>query len=97
MDCAPHSLCQLGDSLEDATHGPRVATHHGVLELEASAPVGDGRDSPYLETLMLRMEEMEVRSGTDPHTSAAWAFIPARLQPVSGLGRATCPPKVRYL
>ncbi|XP_040485779.1 protein moonraker isoform X2 [Ursus maritimus] len=59
VDCAPHSLCQLGDSLEDATHGPRVATHHGVLELEASAPVGDGRDSPYLETLMLRMEEME--------------------------------------
>ncbi|XP_034503187.1 protein moonraker isoform X4 [Ailuropoda melanoleuca] len=59
VDCAPHSLCQLGDSLGDAAHGPRVATHRGVLESEASAPVGDGRDSPYLETLMLRMEEME--------------------------------------
>ncbi|XP_041626987.1 protein moonraker isoform X2 [Vulpes lagopus] len=27
--------------------------------LEVSAPVGGGRDSPYLETLMLRMEEIE--------------------------------------
>uniref|UniRef100_A0A7N5K045 Uncharacterized protein n=1 Tax=Ailuropoda melanoleuca TaxID=9646 RepID=A0A7N5K045_AILME len=93
VDCAPHSLCQLGDSLGDAAHGPRVATHRGVLESEASAPVGDGRDSPYLETLMLRMEEMEVRSVADPHDSAARAFIPPGLQPVSGLRRATCPRK----
>jgi len=59
VDRAPRSLRQLGDCLEDATHGPWATTRRRVSELEASAPVGDGRDSPYLETLMLRVEEME--------------------------------------
>ncbi|XP_030873647.1 protein moonraker isoform X3 [Leptonychotes weddellii] len=59
VDRAPRSLRQLGDCLEDATHGPWATTRRRVSESEASAPVGDGRDSPYLETLMLRVEEME--------------------------------------
>ncbi|XP_027980687.1 protein moonraker isoform X11 [Eumetopias jubatus] len=59
VDREPRSLRQPGDCLEDATHGPWATTRRRVSELEASAPVGDGRDSPYLETLMLRMEEME--------------------------------------
>ncbi|XP_064438637.1 protein moonraker isoform X7 [Mirounga angustirostris] len=59
VDRAPRSLRQLGDCLEDATHGPWATTRRRVSEPEASAPVGDGRDSPYLETLMLRVEEME--------------------------------------
>lgn len=66
VDRAPRSLRQLGDCLEDATHGPWATTRRRVSELEASAPVGDGRDSPYLETLMLRVEEMEVRFGAAP-------------------------------
>nr|XP_025719778.1 protein moonraker isoform X2 [Callorhinus ursinus] len=59
VDREPRSLRQPGDCLEDAAHGPWATTRRRVSELEASAPVEDGRDSPYLETLMLRMEEME--------------------------------------
>ncbi|XP_045840399.1 protein moonraker [Meles meles] len=59
LDCAPHSLRQLGDRLENAAHGPWPMTHRGGSESEASAPVGDGRGSPDLESLMLRVEEME--------------------------------------
>uniref|UniRef100_A0A452UAH1 KIAA0753 ortholog n=1 Tax=Ursus maritimus TaxID=29073 RepID=A0A452UAH1_URSMA len=91
VDCAPHSLCQLGDSLEDATHGPRVATHHGVLELEASAPVGDGRDSPYLETLMLRMEEMEKYQETVRQRYSKIVYADPRLWTQEGETEQTLP------
>ncbi|XP_044104780.1 protein moonraker isoform X1 [Neovison vison] len=59
LDRAPHGLHQLGDCLENAAHGPWATTHHGSLESETSAPIGDGRGSPDLESLMLRVEEME--------------------------------------
>ncbi|XP_059006065.1 protein moonraker isoform X2 [Mustela lutreola] len=59
VDRAAHSLHQLGDCLENAAHGPWTTTHHGGLESETSAPIGDGRGSPDLEGLMLRVEEME--------------------------------------
>lgn len=87
MDRAAHSLHQLGDCLENAAHGPWTTTHHGGLESETSVPIGDGRGSPDLESLMLRVEEMEVRSGAAPHTSAARMLVPAPLRPASGLGR----------
>uniref|UniRef100_A0A452QB09 KIAA0753 n=1 Tax=Ursus americanus TaxID=9643 RepID=A0A452QB09_URSAM len=85
------SLCQLGDSLEDATHGPRVATHHGVLELEDSAPVGDGRDSPYLETLMLRMEEMEKYQETVRQRYSKIVYADPRLWTQEGETEQTLP------
>ncbi|XP_032175462.1 protein moonraker isoform X1 [Mustela erminea] len=59
LDRAPHGLHQLGDCLENAAHGPWTTTHHGGLESETSAPIGDGRGSLDLESLMLRVEEME--------------------------------------
>lgn len=59
VDRAAHSLHQLGDCLENAAHGPWTTTHHGGLESETSVPIGDGRGSPDLESLMLRVEEME--------------------------------------
>lgn len=38
-------------------------THDKILGLETSATMGDSKDSPDLQTMMRRMEEMEVRSG----------------------------------
>ena len=35
-------------------------THTKIWESDALATLGDGKVSPYLETMMLRMEEMEV-------------------------------------
>ncbi|XP_029402217.1 protein moonraker isoform X7 [Mus pahari] len=50
---------QLGDCLEDTAHELWAMTHDKILGSETSARLGDGKDSPDLETMMLRMEEME--------------------------------------
>lgn len=46
--------------MEDTTRELRAMTHSKILEPDALATSGD---SLYLETMLLRMEEMEVRSG----------------------------------
>ncbi|XP_066119041.1 protein moonraker isoform X1 [Saccopteryx bilineata] len=54
-DCKPNS-CQLDGILEDTTHELWAMTHSEILEPGALATSGD---SSYLETMMLRMEEIE--------------------------------------
>ncbi|XP_054545613.1 protein moonraker isoform X2 [Talpa occidentalis] len=56
VDSEPNKIHQLDDSLENTTHGPWDMTHSKILESEALAALGD---SPYLETMILRMEEIE--------------------------------------
>ncbi|XP_025776036.1 protein moonraker [Puma concolor] len=55
-DGGPGSLRQQGDCLEG------TALRCDVLASQAQAPGAGGRDSPFLDTMMLRMEEMEVRT-----------------------------------
>lgn len=50
--------------MEDAAHELRAMTQDKTLGLETSATLGNRKESPDLETMMLRMEEMEVRSGS---------------------------------
>ncbi|XP_019672589.2 protein moonraker isoform X4 [Felis catus] len=52
-DGGPGSLRQQGDCLEG------TAIRCDVLASQARAPGAGGRDSPFLDTMMLRMEEME--------------------------------------
>ncbi|XP_030151226.1 protein moonraker isoform X2 [Lynx canadensis] len=52
-DAGPGSLRQQGDCLEG------TALRCDVLASQARAPGAGGRDSPFLDTMMLRMEEME--------------------------------------
>ncbi|XP_026903224.1 protein moonraker isoform X2 [Acinonyx jubatus] len=52
-DGGPGSLRQQGDGLEG------TALRCDVLASQARAPGAGGRDSPFLDTMMLRMEEME--------------------------------------
>lgn len=49
--------------MEDSAHELRAVTHDKILGSETSTRLGDSKDSPDLETMMLRMEEMEVRPG----------------------------------
>jgi len=49
--------------LEDTAHELWARTQDKILGSETSARLGDSKDSPDLETMMLRMEEMEVRPG----------------------------------
>ncbi|XP_005349692.1 protein moonraker isoform X1 [Microtus ochrogaster] len=56
---ASRNVHQLDDCLEDAAHELRAMTQNKTLELETSATLGNRKDSPDLETMMLRMEEME--------------------------------------
>ncbi|EGW06937.1 Uncharacterized protein KIAA0753 [Cricetulus griseus] len=56
------NIHHLDDCLEDAAHELWAMTHDKNLGLETSATLGDNKDSPNLETMMLRMEEMEVSS-----------------------------------
>lgn len=51
-----NNIRQLDDFLEDTAHELWVMTHSKILEPETLATL---KDSPYLETMMLRMEEME--------------------------------------
>ncbi|XP_035303208.1 protein moonraker isoform X4 [Cricetulus griseus] len=53
------NIHHLDDCLEDAAHELWAMTHDKNLGLETSATLGDNKDSPNLETMMLRMEEME--------------------------------------
>lgn len=53
------SICQLDDCLEDTAHELWAMTHDKILGSKTSATMGDSKDSPDLETMMLRMEEME--------------------------------------
>ncbi|XP_040605007.1 protein moonraker isoform X3 [Mesocricetus auratus] len=53
------NIHHLDDRLEDAAHELWAMTHDKNLGLETSATLGDSKDSPDLETMMLRMEEME--------------------------------------
>ncbi|XP_028643101.1 protein moonraker isoform X2 [Grammomys surdaster] len=53
------NICQLDDCFEDAAHELWAVTHDKILGSETSARFGDSKDSPDLETMMLRMEEME--------------------------------------
>ncbi|ELV12264.1 hypothetical protein TREES_T100003556 [Tupaia chinensis] len=52
---------QLNDFLEDTARELWALTHAKIVGCETFAPLGDGKDSPNLELMMLRMEEMEVR------------------------------------
>ncbi|XP_050018806.1 protein moonraker isoform X1 [Alexandromys fortis] len=56
---ASRNVHQLDDCLEDAAHELRAMTQDKTLGLETSATLGNRKDSPDLETMMLRMEEME--------------------------------------
>ncbi|KAM9046071.1 protein moonraker isoform 2-T5 [Megaptera novaeangliae] len=59
IDCESSSIHQLDDFLEDAAHELWAVTHSKISEPEALATWGDSEDSPRLEAMMLRMEEME--------------------------------------
>ncbi|XP_006165202.1 protein moonraker isoform X2 [Tupaia chinensis] len=50
---------QLNDFLEDTARELWALTHAKIVGCETFAPLGDGKDSPNLELMMLRMEEME--------------------------------------
>lgn len=56
LDCKSNNSPQLDDILEDTTRELRAMTHSKILEPDALATSGD---SLYLETMLLRMEEME--------------------------------------
>lgn len=59
VDCESSSIQQLDDFLEDAAHELWAVTHSKISEPEALATWGGSNDSPCLEAMMLRMEEME--------------------------------------
>ena len=60
VDGESSNVHQLDGFLEDTTHEHWPMTHSKIWESDALATLGDGKDSPNLETMMLRMEEMEV-------------------------------------
>ncbi|XP_046532557.1 protein moonraker isoform X1 [Equus quagga] len=59
VDSEPSNNHLLGHFLEDSAHELWAMTHSKILESEASDTLGDSKDGPCLETMMLRMEEME--------------------------------------
>ncbi|XP_057571775.1 protein moonraker isoform X1 [Hippopotamus amphibius kiboko] len=59
IDCESSNIHQLDDVLENTAHKLWAVTHSKILESDALAALGDSKDSPCLETMMLRMEEME--------------------------------------
>ncbi|XP_020032026.2 protein moonraker isoform X1 [Castor canadensis] len=54
-----NNIRQLDDFLEDTAHELWDMTHAKILGSETLATLGDSKDSPNLETMMRRMEEME--------------------------------------
>ncbi|KAM6175272.1 protein moonraker [Erethizon dorsatum] len=54
-----NNIHQLDNFLEDAAHELWAMTHDKILGSETLATLWDSKDSPNLETMMLRMEEME--------------------------------------
>nr|KAF6456643.1 hypothetical protein HJG63_007206 [Rousettus aegyptiacus] len=59
VNCDFNNIHQLDNFLEDTTHEFWAVTHSKILEPDTLATLGDNKDSPYLETMMIRMEEME--------------------------------------
>ncbi|XP_032947510.1 protein moonraker isoform X3 [Rhinolophus ferrumequinum] len=59
VDCESNNVRQLDNSLEDSSREFWAVTQSRILEPDALATLGDSKDSPYLETMMIRMEEME--------------------------------------
>ncbi|XP_040856464.1 protein moonraker isoform X2 [Ochotona curzoniae] len=59
LDSEGNNVHQLDDFLENTAHELWAMTHAKILGSESSAILGDSKDSPDLETMMLRMEEME--------------------------------------
>ncbi|XP_017919938.1 PREDICTED: protein moonraker isoform X2 [Capra hircus] len=59
VDGESSNIHQLDGSLENTTHEYWPVTHSKIWESDALSTLGDGKDSLYLETMMLRMEEME--------------------------------------
>ena len=60
VDGESSDIHQLDGFLENTIHEHWPMTHTKIWESDALATLGDGKVSPYLETMMLRMEEMEV-------------------------------------
>ena len=60
VDGESSNIHQLDGSLENTTHEYWPVTHSKIWESDALSTLGDGKDSLYLETMMLRMEELEV-------------------------------------
>nr|XP_010982237.1 protein moonraker [Camelus dromedarius]XP_010982238.1 protein moonraker [Camelus dromedarius]XP_031323748.1 protein moonraker [Camelus dromedarius] len=58
-DGGSNNLCQLDGFLEDTAHELWAVAHSKILESDTLATLGDSKDSPYLDTMILRMEEME--------------------------------------
>ncbi|XP_008579335.1 PREDICTED: uncharacterized protein KIAA0753 homolog [Galeopterus variegatus] len=59
VDSESNNIPQLDDFLEDTAHELWAMTHAKILGSETLAALEDSKDSPNLEIMMLRMEEME--------------------------------------
>uniref|UniRef100_A0A5F9D179 KIAA0753 n=1 Tax=Oryctolagus cuniculus TaxID=9986 RepID=A0A5F9D179_RABIT len=59
VDSGANNIHQLDDFLENTAHELWAMTHAKILGSETLATLGDSKDSPDLETMMRRMEEME--------------------------------------
>ncbi|KAL2765613.1 protein moonraker isoform 2, partial [Daubentonia madagascariensis] len=59
VDSKSKNIHQLDDFLEDTAQELWTVTYDKILGSETLAPLGDSKDSPNLEIMMLRMEEME--------------------------------------
>ncbi|XP_037665519.1 protein moonraker isoform X3 [Choloepus didactylus] len=59
VDSESNNVCLLDGFLEDTTHELWAMTHSEILESEALATLEGSKDTSTLETMMLRMEEME--------------------------------------
>ncbi|KAB1265084.1 Protein moonraker [Camelus dromedarius] len=66
-DGGSNNLCQLDGFLEDTAHELWAVAHSKILESDTLATLGDSKDSPYLDTMILRMEEMEVSLELQSH------------------------------
>ncbi|XP_077021726.1 protein moonraker isoform X1 [Tamandua tetradactyla] len=59
VDTESNNVPLLNGFLEDTTRELWAVTHPEILESQALANLEDSKDTPTLETMMLRMEEME--------------------------------------
>lgn len=59
VDCESNNVRQLDNSLDNSSREFWAMTQSKILEPDALAALGDSKDGPYLETMMIRMEEME--------------------------------------
>ncbi|XP_045343260.1 protein moonraker isoform X3 [Leopardus geoffroyi] len=84
-DGGPGSLRQQGDRLEG------TALRCDVLASQARAPGAGGRDSPFLDTMMLRMEEMEKYQETVRRRYNEIVYADPRLWTQEGKSEQTLP------